>query len=813
VQEVHDTLIDVPCTLQLLPDADNGKAFSVFDVILIREGFGKNYRLGPDGKRYRDYFTPEFLQSLVPIVEGTAVQSVKIHKKEDNENDAPLPDRMKAVIQELKQQGHPPDIINLLYDLGLEGNTIGLLKDVTYQVLHNELVGDELIDGAIDRGKFHLAIDSPHAEHSRQVFKLAWQQGLRKSLGLSINYKANAEFCEIDGIPAFRFLKATRHVSTESVINPAAQGGIVRVLQGVQQIMDNEKEDRVQVEEQTPVPDEKEKQLELAVTQTEEPEVKQEEQKSEPQPESAPVEKSAEPIPQQSPDVTALQQQVVALTGMVHSLTEGMTVHGSALQAIENEKRKTALKYMVSQSQLPVETKAVLTTQVNEGILNTMDAVNQAILVGEKTQEAINAKQSAPVFPGLSGIHAEIMKAPQDVMKIRSKQNWELPLTQAEQELAQKYGIKRFNGITDEYIALTGDTDKTMHYNPQYFIQRIHPELVQHSAYVQDDGTPYTQTILTTTYTDFLTHVINRSLEASYRATDKTWQKFVKIGDPYSDNKDHQEWILGQFPEIATVAQGGTYQEIKYGKLEKMVSSSAKYGNLFTVTDEVVQDDDLTYVKTGIQLFSDAMNRTVYRKVMDMVLAFSTTVNGATMADTTAGTLYNYANRKNYINGGSDDFDKIVELIGLMMSQVDFPDDAGGEAPLALQPWIFAAEIMKIGAVKARVKGPHEPGRSDNLPNTLYMQNIPDDNFVGIHKAYLYEHPEILLVLPNPQVFAGLGMKYFKGLETPEFVWEGNQAPAYGSAFSSDTLQLRLKFKFRLFYQRLKAFYALFEMA
>lgn len=808
VQEVRDTLIDVPCTLQLLPDSDNDKAFTVFDVIILRGGFGKNFRLGADGRRYQDYFTSEFLQSLVPLLEGTAVQSVKLDKGDNGNSE--LPDGMKAVLRELKRHGHPPDIINLFYDLGLSGNAIGLLKDVEYQEFHNEVVGDELIDGAVDRGKFHLAAGSPHAEHSRRLFQLAWQQGLKKSLGLSVNYRANAEFTEIDGRPAFKFTQATRHVSTETVINPAAGGGIVRVLQGVQEIMDNEKEARVQEAEETPVPDEKE-QLELAVTQAEEPEVKQDEPKSAP-PSEQPIEKTEEPA-SQNQDVTALQQQVVALTGMVQSLTEGMQVHGSALQIIEDEKRKTALRFMVSQSQLPVEAKNALTTQIDEGKLNTIDNVNLAIMTGEKTQEAIYAKQSAPVFPGLSGIHTEVLKDPTDVMKIRSKLNWELPLTQAEQELATKYGIKRFNGITDEYIALTGDIDKTMHYNPQHFIKRIHPELVQHSARVQDDGTSFTQTVLTTTYSDFLTHVINRSLEAHYRATDKTWQKFVKVGDPYSDNKDHDEWLLGQFPEIAVVAQSAAYQEISYGKLEKMVSSSVKYGNLFKVTEEVIQDDNLGYVKAGIQLFSDAMNRTVYRKVMDLALAFSTTVNGATMADTTAGTLYNYANRKNYINGGSDDFDKIVELIGLMMSQVDLMDDAGGEAPLAIQPWIFAAEIMKIGAVKARVKGPYEPGRSDNLPNTLYMQNIPDDNFVGIHKAYLYEHPEILIVLPNPQIFAGLGMKYFKGLETPEFTWEGNQSPAYGSAFSNDVLQLRLKFKFRLFYQRLKAFYALFEMA
>jgi hypothetical protein len=242
-----------------------------------------------------------------------------------------------------------------------------------------------------------------------------------------------------------------------------------------------------------------------------------------------------------------------------------------------------------------------------------------------------------------------------------------------------------------------------------------------------------------------------------------------------------------------------------------MTNSSQKYGNLFQVTEETIQDDDLDYVRASIQQFGNAMNRTVFRKVMDKILAYSTTVNGATMTDSIAGTLYNNVNRgSNWVNGSIENYEDVRTLIEYMLTQVDYPDDAGGKADLMLQPWIFVGNITKIGYVRSYVRGEYEAGRPDWLPNTLHMTQIPAENFVGVHPNYLYDVAnEGLFILPDPRQFAGLKISYFRGMMTPEFVWEGNQQAPYGSVFSSDVLKLRLKFKFRLGYQRLKAFYAL----
>ena len=111
----------------------------------------------------------------------------------------------------------------------------------------------------------------------------------------------------------------------------------------------------------------------------------------------------------------------------------------------------------------------------------------------------------------------------------------------------------------------------------------------------------------------------------------------------------------------------------------------------------------------------------------------------------------------------------------------------------------------------ARMTSKFEPGRTDSLPNTLYMPGLGESNFIGVHPNYLYEHPEALILMPNPQEFAGLVLSFFKGMGSPQLVWAGNQQPAYGNAFSNDRLELKIKFKYRLYRERPAAFYAMYQ--
>jgi len=178
-------VLNLAVTAEVIP-IESDDTTTVFDVILLRSGWGKNKRRGSDGRVYQDYMSDEFLQSLIPLVEGSAVQSVRVRPKEEV-TDERIPDLIKNTVAELKQYGHPPELVNMLLSQGLEGNTIGFLKNCHLELHTGMVLGEETIDGTVVRAEFHLA-DTDDAKRSRQLWQTAWRQGLSKSLGLSINY-------------------------------------------------------------------------------------------------------------------------------------------------------------------------------------------------------------------------------------------------------------------------------------------------------------------------------------------------------------------------------------------------------------------------------------------------------------------------------------------------------------------------------------------------------------------------------------------------------------------------------------------------
>jgi hypothetical protein len=786
---------------------------TVFDVIPLRAGWGKNRRLGPDGQLYRDYFPQTFLESILPLLEGSAVQSIKLRPKEEITTKTLIPIIIKETVEELRRYGHPPQVLNMLLSQGLEGNTIGFLKNVRLETHHDTLIGDVMIDGPLLRAEFHLA-DTETAQQSLKLFQTAWQNGLRKSLGLSINYKADITFTQIDGERACIFQRATHHVSTEFVPNAAA-GGMIVGIKGEQQPMatqnDTQPEDPKKTQdlqeepEASPSvsapaddgvvkPDEK-----PPVSQTHVPQT-QAETTLVPVKESVPVLQTETPQPE--PKTEMLQDEVNTLKEVMKTVIEG--VHG-----MQQARQQEDLTKLVTESEISPEAKTPILEGIASRKLKTAEDVNAWIAVAQAQKQATQLEH-APVFPGLSGIRgsAEVLKDPKDVTKIRSLKNWGLPLTQEEQDLEKKYHIERFHGIQDEYIGYTGDTALAMNYDPNYFMARMHPELTRYGGWNPDGGS-FAQAILTTTYTDFLTNIVNRTLNVHYNEQDKKWERIPYMGEPYTDNRDHQEKVLGQFGEISTVAEGGTYAEITTGALESVTSANIKKGNLFSISEETLQDDDLDYVKSAIQQIAYAANRTMFHNVIKMCIGYSTAFNDDTMTDSIAGALYSFANRANYIDGESNDWDKIKQLVNLMWTQVDLLDSGGSQAPLTIEPYLFIGEITQIGSVKSMVKNDRDPA-NDTIGNTLNLSYLPDENFIGVHPTFLWGHPEALIVMPNPQTFAGLKLSYFQGMQTPQFIWEGNQQPPYGQVFASDTLRLRIKFKYRLTYQRLKAFYGLF---
>ena len=780
--------VDYVEALQQFPAFDSA---AVFDVILIRAGWGKNRRRGPDGQLYRDYFTSDFLQQLLPMTEGSAVQSIKLRAPGTATD---TPSLVRALVAELQQHGHPPEAVNQLFPLGLSGNTIGFLRHV--RVTESP---DPLQTGTVIRAAFCLA-DTPDAMNARQLWQSARSYGLSRALGLSINYKSSAIFTQVEGQLACVFTVPTQYVSCEFVANPAAGGMILSPMQEnttEKREGEHRMKDDIQKNGQT--------QGMPAAPETD-----------------GNAEQSATPA-QAAPGVATPQVDVSALQSSLDGLQEKLEKslaqnellaqlaqsNSDAVAAMQEIRAKEDLTSLVVGSDVTPTAKTQILTKIATGEAKSRDQVESLLSIALSAAEDARPKD-APIFPGLHLSRGIQIKAqPQDLLKIRSLKMWGIPLTQAEQELDNEYHIEQFWGLQQEYKTLTGDDNLNFTgLKPQTFLERCHPDLVTHRGHVDDVSA--TQAMLTTTYSDFLTHVLDRTLQVHFDKQNKDHLRVCRRGEPYSDNIDQTHFVIGQYGDIAAVAENGTYQEVSYGGLERVTSSSAKYGNIFSVTEESVQDDRLDFIKESTKQLATSANRTVYGNVMKKVIGYSTAWNDEVQTDSIAGVLYS-ATRRNLIDGSIDDFDKLKQLINLMLTAQDLLDDGGTRAAMTIEPYLFIGEVTKIGAVMARMTSKLEPGRSDSLPNTMFMPGLNESNFIKVHPNYLYEHPEALIIMPNPQEFAGLVLSFFKGMESPQLVWAGNQQPAYGNAFSNDRLELKIKFKYRLYRERPAAFYAMYQ--
>ena len=105
----------------------------------------------------------------------------------------------------------------------------------------------------------------------------------------------------------------------------------------------------------------------------------------------------------------------------------------------------------------------------------------------------------------------------------------------------------------------------------------------------------------------------------------------------------------------------------------------------------------------SVQQIASACNRTMEHQAINALIGYSTAWNDATMTDSIAGALYSYDNRRNYVNGSADEFEKIKDLANLMLTQQDMLDDDGTRAPLILYPGVMACNIMNKGKIIAQV--------------------------------------------------------------------------------------------------------------
>jgi len=184
---------------------ESSSSGDVWKVMIIEEGLSKN------GK----YYTQEALTKSINLFEKSKVCFYEWQDKHY--------DHLPLSIEEMRPEGFPLQ-------------TAGFLDNVKFETVKVE--GRE-VTGLT--GSLHLLTTNSKVKNLKQMLTNAWQKGLKNLLGLSINAEGPSSVRMLNGQPVTVVDSITKVFSTDFVSQPAAGGGLLKMIESINLKGGNEK--------------------------------------------------------------------------------------------------------------------------------------------------------------------------------------------------------------------------------------------------------------------------------------------------------------------------------------------------------------------------------------------------------------------------------------------------------------------------------------------------------------------------------------------------------------------------------------------
>ena len=162
--------------------------------------------------------------------------------------------------------------------------------------------------------------------------------------------------------------------------------------------------------------------------------------------------------------------------------------------------------------------------------------------------------------------------------------------------------IPPFRGLRQAYVAYTGDPDVT----GESKLSRI-------AQIFNTAGFPYA-----------LASTLNRLLLRDYAAEDYRENEIISRVTAPSDYRNQERIRVGYFGDLDVVGDDEEYEEIPAVTDERISYAVEKRGNLLTITDRVIINDDLGFVAAQVAKLGRSAARTKAKKVWSLPLSNAT---------------------------------------------------------------------------------------------------------------------------------------------------------------------------------------------
>ena len=237
-----------------------------------------------------------------------------------------------------------------------------------------------------------------------------------------------------------------------------------------------------------------------------------------------------------------------------------------ALEKMQRIESRNLMESKLADSKLPVPAMALVREHLNERI------ADGAVLDEAKVDAEIKkVRESFAAFSNVGRINGSTVHVGRDTQdKLQLAMDAMFGVRQA---LADK-SVKRFRGIREAYNEITGDRELERISTGGFFMKAQ-------------------EAWATTDFPNVLLNALTKKLiqdwtETNYQYLEKIYTKAV-VGD----FKTQDRVRMGYLPALSSVAEAGPFVEIAKPTDELIQYTVAKYGNLLTVSEETIRNDDL----------------------------------------------------------------------------------------------------------------------------------------------------------------------------------------------------------------------------
>jgi len=653
----------------LIESASGG---NIWKVIIIEEGLSKN------GK----YYSKEALEKSIPLFEKSKVCFYEWKNKEFN--------HIPASIETIRPEGFPLQ-------------TAGFLENVKYETIK--------VEGRETTGltaHLHLLEENSKVKDLKNLLVNAWKKGLKNFMGLSINAEGPTLVRMLNGQPVSVVKAITRVFSTDFVTQPAAGGGLLKIIESINLKGGNEQMfkkilealkvwnptllesinvDNVTEEEvvgifESVLADAKEKnsdkvsQIESLVSlmkekkyqeaetllnkMTEKKALTDEEILAADEGTLNEADKAKKAFlfkkKKDADDKKSAEAKALETAKAAEDKAKDLE---SKLASIDNKLKvkecKEMLDLALSESKLPKPIQDKIRVSFKDTIF-VESKIKESIKL-EKTVLAQLVESGASFDLGDDGMeHVIVGREP--VNRLQASMDLTFGYQPADAEKASYKGIDKFVSLREAYVKYTDD-----------------PMI---SGMLGKNALSRLQEATEASFSYALGYSMQRRMLPEYKGIDPLWRKIATV-DSIKDFKLQERILWGGFGVLPTVQAARTVAGTPidsatptYPELGFPTDSEATYavltkGGLITVTRRMIIDDDLKVLSGIPKKVGKAAAHTLNQFVFDLMLGFTTGINVATIYDS----LVLYVTAHKNLRTGALGYDNLTDLLNDMYYQCE----------------------------------------------------------------------------------------------------------------------------------------------